>query len=117
MNERKIDPATGDIGFDGTAVKRTDSFRESVMQAVRCYLSTFLGECFTDGNAGVPWFNGILGESVVFSDYAKQVMREKILEVPGVKSVRSVQMKIDGRNISGRFSMVLDDGEAVNVEV
>lgn len=117
MNERKIDPVTGDIAFDGKSVKRTESFRDSVIQAVRSYISTFRGECFTDEDAGVPWFNGILGEGVAFADYAKQVVREKILEVPGVKSVKSVHVSIDRRNISGRFAIVLDDGESVEVEV
>ena len=117
MNERKIDPLTGDIVLDGTSVKRTASFAESVLQTVRSYISTFQGECFTDENAGVPWFDGVLGKGVAFADYARQVVREKILEVPGVKRVKSASIDISGRNISGKFSIVLDDGQAVSFEV
>lgn len=117
MNERKLDPVTGDIAVADGHVIRTASYEESVMQTVKTYISTFLGECFTDGNAGVPWFDEILGVDVIYSDYAMQVIKEKILEVPGVRSVEKVDVTINGRSLSGKISITLDNGERREMEL
>lgn len=117
MNERKLDLVTGDIAVADGHVVRTASYEESVMQTVKTYLSTFQGESFTDGNAGVPWFDDILGNDMLFSDYAMQVVKEKILEVPGVRSVEKVNVTIDGRNLSGKISITLENGERREMEL
>ena len=117
MNERKLDPATGDIYVSDKNVARTGSFRESVMQTVKTFLSTFQGECFTDYDAGVPWFDEILGADVLFSDYAIQVVKEKIISVPGVRSVDKAELSIDGRKISGKIALTLDNGERTEMEL
>lgn len=117
MNERKLDPVTGDIFADGGAVARIPDYRGSVIQTVKTYLSTFQGECFTDRKAGVPWFSDILGNDVLYSDYAMQVLKEKILAVPGVSKVERVDAKINGRTLSGNISIVLDNGERVKMEM
>lgn len=117
MNERKLDPVTGDIAVDDGHVVRTSSYEESVMQTVKTYLSTFQGECFTDGNAGVPWFDDILGRDVLYSDYSTQVIKEKILEVPGVRSVDKVNVTFEGRRLSGNIRITLDNGERRKMEL
>ena len=117
MNERKLDPVTCDIAVADGHVVRTASYEESVMQTVKTYLSTFQGECFTDGNAGVPWFDEILGVDVLYSDYAMQVIKEKVLEVPGVRSVEKVDVTINGRSLSGKISITLDNGERREMEL
>lgn len=116
MNERKFDG--NDIVYDAATKKvvRVSVYAESVMQTVKSVLSTFAGECFTNPEAGVPWFDGVLGQNVAFSDYAQQVIKEKILEVPGVNKVVNSSLKIDGRNISGKFTITLDNGETVQGE-
>lgn len=116
MNERKFDG--NDIVYDAATKKvvRVSVYAESVMQTVKSVLSTFMGECFTNPEAGVPWFDEILGQDTTFSDYAQQVIKEKILEVPGVSKVVSSSLKIDGRNLSGGFTITLDNGETMQGE-
>ena len=46
MNERKLDPATGDIYVSDKNVARTGSFRESVMQTVKAFLSSLIGALY-----------------------------------------------------------------------
>ena len=87
------------------------------MQTVKTFLSTFRGECFTDYDAGVPWLDEILGADVLFSDYAIQVVKEKILSVPGVRSVDKAELAIDGRKISGKIALTLDNGERTEMEL
>lgn len=117
MNERKLDNVTGDIAADGGSVVRISDYRDSVLQTVKTYISTFQGECFTDRSSGVPYFKGILGNDVLFTDYAMQVLKEKILSVPGVSKVNSVKASIKGRSISGKFSLTLDNGERIVLEI
>ena len=117
MNERKLDPLTGDIALAGGHVVRTSSFEESVLQTVKTFLSTFEGECFSDRNSGVPWFDKVLGAEIPFADYSRKIIEEKILTVPGVKRVVRTSMNFDGRKMSGKVTVVLDDGNQVNMEM
>ena len=117
MNERKLDPVKGDISVSDGHVVRTSSFVESVLQTVRTFVSTFEGECLTDRNAGVPWFDKILGSDVPYADYAKTIIEEKVPSVPGVKKVLRSSLNFDGRKMSGSLSVALDSGETATVEV
>lgn len=117
MNERKLNPATGDIYVEDGAVVRTDTFESSVLQTVKTFLSTFEGEDFTDRTAGVPWFDKVLGAEVPFADYSRRIIEEKILLVPGVKRVVRSQLNFDGRKMSGSIRIALDDGEVVDMEI
>ena len=62
-------------------------------------------------------FDDILGADVLFSDYAIQVVKEKILSVPGVRSVDKAELTIDGRKISGKIALTLDNGERTEMEL
>lgn len=91
-------------------IARALTFKQKVMRNISCVLKTFEGECFTDYDAGVPWFDNILGNSVLFTDEISQEIKDKILEVDGVEKVVDIAVKIDGRNVSGKFKVMLSDG-------
>ena len=46
-------------------------------------------------------------------DVAQKILREKIEKVDGVKEVVSIEIKADGRNISGKFSVRSKDDENI----
>lgn len=105
-NDVYMDPATG-------RVRRAESFKERTMRLIGTVLRTFQGECFTDYDAGVPWFDRVLGNSVLFADEIGAEIKDKIKEIQGVESVEDMMVEVDGRNISGRYKVRLGNGETV----
>ena len=105
-NDIYMDPATGHV-------RRAETFKERTMRLIGSVLRTFQGECFTDYDAGVPWFDRVLGNSVLFSDEIGAEIKDKVKEVQGVESVEDMMVEIDGRNISGRYKVRLGNGETV----
>ena len=120
MNGRLLD-SDNDIhtepNGDGTfRVARATTFRERTMRLVGTVLRTFQGECFTDRDAGIPWFDDILGNQANFVDEIVAELKEKILEVDGVEGVESVTVRTSGRNVSGTYSLRLSDGSTESGE-
>lgn len=105
-NDIYMDPATG-------RVRRAESFKERTMRLIGTVLHTFQGECFTDYDAGVPWFDRVLGNSVLFADEIGAEIKDKIKEIQGVEFVEDMMVEVDGRNISGRYKVRLGNGETV----
>lgn len=103
-NDVYLDPASG-------RVRRAETLKERVMRLIGTVLRTFQGECFTDYEAGVPWFDRVLGNSVLFVDEISAEIKDKILEIDGVKSVDDMMVEVDGRNVSGRYKVSLTNGE------
>lgn len=116
MNGRLLDPETNDIYLDPATnrVARALTLRERVKRDIGCVLRTFQGECFTDYEAGMPWFDRVLGNSVLFADEIGEEIKEKVREVDGVESVEDMMVEIEGRNLSGRYHVKLEDGDTVN---
>lgn len=112
MKGRKLD-GTNDICLSGNGVARTGTLSSTVAQRVSTMLKTFQGECYTDRYHGIPWYGGILGESVLDIGYAKAILKEKIMEVPGVKDVQDISVTVKGRVLSGAFSLVCSDGSSI----
>ena len=55
----------------------------------------------------------MLGKSVLFADEIGEELKEKVLEIEGVASVDDMMVQIDGRNMSGKYKVTLDNGESV----
>lgn len=119
MNERSVDMENNDIYYDSVnrCVSRTVNFTDSTAQKIKTYLQTFVGECFTAREAGVEWYDRVLGQDILAVDAAKAEIREKILLVSGVKSVKDVSVRVEGRNTKFEYTVVLDDGSVVKDEV
>ena len=113
MNGRLLD-SNNDIFLDANGhVARASTLKERVMRLIGTVLCTFQGECFTDYEAGVPWFDRVLGNSVLFADEIGEEIKDKVREIEGVASVDDMMVEIEGRNISGRYRVTLDNGETV----
>lgn len=67
---------------------------ERVRQQVKVTLLTFLGEWFLDTGFGVPVLDKILVKSPRRAE-VEAIIRAKIRDVPGVKSVPRVDVRID----------------------
>ncbi len=119
MNERSLDKENNDIYYDSAnrCVSRTGGFVDSTAQKIKSYLQTFVGECFTAREAGVEWYDKVLGQDILAVDAAKAEIREKILLVSGVKSVKEVSVMVDGRNTKFEYTVVLEDGSVIEDEV
>lgn len=105
-NDIYMDPATGHV-------RRAETFKERTMRLIGTVLHTFQGECLTDYDAGVPWFDRVLGNSVLFSDEIGAEIKDKVKEVQGVESVEDMMVVVEGRNFSGRYKVRLTNGEVV----
>lgn len=112
MNEMALN-SSHDIFLDGDHIARIHSMAKKVRQAVHCLLKTEEGEAFTNAKHGVPWLEEIAGLPVPHLDVAQRIIREKIEAVKGVKSVISIDLHTDGRNLAGKFSVQSMDGETV----
>lgn len=120
MYEMKLG-GNNDIAIDGdhiarfTAVDKV-SFSRRVAQIAKAMLKTEEGEAFTDAGHGCPWFSKILGLPLVHLDVAKKIIRDKLEAIEGVKKVTRVELDADGRNISGSFTLLCEDGQTVTGE-
>lgn len=112
MNGRLLD-SDNDIFMDPVTghVRRAETFKERTMRLIGTVLRTFQGECFTDYDAGVPWFDKVLGNEVIFADEMSAEIKDKVLALQGVSSVEDMMVQIDGRNLSGRYKVRLTNGE------
>lgn len=100
---------------DGTfRIARAATFRDRTMRLVGTVLRTFQGECFTNRDAGIPWFDDILGNQANFTDEIAAELKEKILQVEGVEGVEGMTVKTSGRNVSGSYSLRLSNGSIEN---
>lgn len=111
MNGRLLDD-TNDVFLDPAThcTGRAFSLVDRIKRDIGTLLRTFEGECFVDGGVGIPWFDDVLGNSVLFADEINGELRDKILEIPGVQSVDTLNVTISGRNISGRYRVLVSDG-------
>lgn len=86
---------------------------KKVKQSVLCFLKTMEGECFTDRTYGIPWFDKVLGTPVAFLDAVQAIFREKIEQLEDVEKVVSVDLKSDGRNLTGSVRVQSKNGETI----
>ncbi len=68
---------------------------QAVAQAIRIRILMFRGEWFMNMDIGVPYFDGILGDSFDEAT-ARAAITAAILDAPGVIDVRSLSVELDG---------------------
>lgn len=82
---------------------------QQVALAVRIAINTFRGEWFLNTDAGVPYFQNILGRKVVATTAEfDSVIRAAILAVEGVNRVVSFESSFDHRNRVYEVSFTVD---------
>jgi hypothetical protein len=101
LRNRRWD-ASGDMTF-GHGARDYLQTSSAVAQRVVQMLRTFLGECFQDLTAGVPWIQPagsdaqpVMGGAVDLG-YAEAVIKAKVLALDGVASIVEVDLQIDSR--------------------
>lgn len=110
MNGRLLN-SNNDVYLDkDNHVARAKNKQERTMRLIGTTLRTNAGECLTDYEAGVPWFEDVLGNSVLFADEIGEEIKDKICEIDGVVGIEDMFVEINGRNISGRYKVRLDNG-------
>lgn len=122
MKELALNPSHDiELNASGTGIARIlgDGFRPQarrVKQAVLCLLRTNEGEAFTDGSHGVPWFEKILTLSETHLDLAQRILEEKIRALEGVRRIKTMELRTDGRNLSGSIAVECEDGSVAEAD-
>jgi hypothetical protein len=94
----------GDIVWSGGALQRVTDPLEAVRQLLESRMLLAAGEWFLDPAEGLPLYEKILGkprsESVI-----RQVLRDRILQTPGVMALKSLTVSIDpsARTLSASY--------------
>ncbi len=96
------------IGTNGKT-RLTASLSEEVQQNLWLRFQFFKGEWFLDPNAGVPWFQKILGVKNT-DDNVSNILKAVITTCPGVASLLSFSLGRDGRTIAPRFTCKIQNG-------
>ena len=79
---------------------------DAVAQAVQTRLKLWSGEWFLDVTDGTPFLSGILGKYT--NDTVDQLIKQRILETQGVKSILDYQGVYNGDNRSYTVSATID---------
>lgn len=85
--------ATGDMTFGNGSSNYLINTSAAVAQIVKTSLNLWVGEWFLAKNAGVPWSTSIIGRNTL--PIAIMIIRNAILNVPGVVSIGSVNFVAD----------------------
>lgn len=94
-----------------------------VAQRLQIKLRTFLGEVALNTQAGVPWFEEILGAKPQDLNRIDAIFREQILTAPEVESLEAFDLEFDAvtRRLSLSFTALTLYGpasvEALSLEV
>ena len=115
MSDLKLETDRTSAFFGDLVIEKGDLVNttgaEAVLQRVRQYLSTFLGEWFLDTRVGVPWFQQIMikGFDPVVVD---AVLKTTILNIPGVEELTKFELDLDTktRELTLTFKAIGDDG-------
>lgn len=117
MADIQLSVQTNDLVFDGEEFLLTKTTDETLAQRLRIKLKTFLGEWAFNIEAGVPWFQEILGKKGSKSK-ADSIIRQQVLDTPGVDEILDFQSVL---NTSSReyaiTSLVIKDADGGSVEV
>lgn len=84
----------GDLAFEGGDLKLLSGL-EALVQSVRIRLSFFKGEWFLDLDAGVPYYQEMLGKKPRV-ELLRSVFRKAIEETPGIDRVISLSVTFNG---------------------
>lgn len=99
MIDLAIDNLTGDLVIESGGFN-TVTGDEEIAQRVRTQIGRLLSEWFLNITLGIPWFGeqGLLGSKDVKSiDLA---LRRELKKVYGVKTIRTMNIVQQGRNVS-----------------
>ena len=106
--------AVADITFSEDGQLELVSGANAVGQHVRHRLLTFQGEWFLDTEAGLPWFDEILGNGASNNPavLAEALIKTEIWETPSVTDILSFDVSLNSKNrILGITNVVVQTSE------
>ena len=103
----------GDLVFTDSRLQMVDG-TEELGQRVRLALLTHRGEWFADETYGVPWRPDVLRKAPDLG-LIEAVLRAKVLDVPGVQTVKSLTVDLDyeARALAVDWEVIVGSSEAV----
>jgi len=108
MIDLKLNPRTRDLVLPIVPVDGA----ERVAQAVGIRLRTWLGEWFLDTTHGVPYLENILIKSAR-PEIVEAILRSQILQVKGVKSIKSFTLNLDQRSRKASITFSAESNEGL----
>lgn len=109
----KLDTLDHDLVFrNGDILTVTEG--DQTAQHLKIRLYTYLGEWFLDITIGTPYYEKILGQTTSAQEQAN-VIRRRILQTEGVKSIISLDFERAARQLSINGQVKLDNGETATV--
>ena len=85
---------------------------QRIQQAVGIRLRTWLGEWFLDTSHGVPYLENVLGKNRRL-EIVEAVLRSQILQVEGVKSIKSFTLSVDPHTRKSNIAFSADTAEGL----
>lgn len=111
-----INPDTHDLDFDNSGILKTIEENETAAQNIRLTLEAGKGDFELVPNHGTD-YEQILGRPFD-SGNTDEVIREAAFQEERLSAINEISVEEDDkRNIKISFSGVLDDGEAIRMEV
>jgi hypothetical protein len=109
-------PIAGDLRLDGTDVVLVEGI-EALEQEIRVRLLWWRAEWFLDLRQGVPYLEQLLGKGVSVATI-RSVLRAEIEAVPGVVSVPSIEIDLDGvtRFATVSIEVLAENGETLDLD-
>ena len=95
------------------------SGEKEIQQRILVSLRHYFGEYFFQRNAGLPWYQRILGMKGDYNSVSN-LIRDYVLNISGVEYVQKVDLNRVGRKYSVFLQVVIEEGEIVtfnNVEI
>jgi hypothetical protein len=109
----KLD-TTGDLDISDDALHLVDG-ADAIAQHVQIRLRLFKGEWFLDAEVGLPYYDTVLVKAPDLLAI-RSVIRQAILETPGVASLDGFEMEFDraARSLAVSFTATTDDGQQLD---
>lgn len=100
----KLNPDTHDLALGRNRDLVLIDGAEQIAQQIEITLLTFLGEWFLDTTFGVPYLERIMVKSPSRAQI-ESIMRTKVLAVPGVSAVPTVEIEIESATRRARITL------------
>ena len=117
MNVRKLS-SSGDYSF-GQNKKDYVGGAEATAQAIKTKILLFYGEWWEDIGLGIPMFQSIVGQTdpATIQNSLSMLLQKRIAEVSSVKTIDSINVQLNKRQITVIIDVTDKNNESTSVEV
>lgn len=111
-----LNPSTWDLELDSSG---NIAVADSVYQQAQDIASagrTFTGDLYYDQEAGIPYFENVLGTHGFPLSLYKMYLEEAAVSIPGVVSANA-QLNMQGREVTGAILFTNKDDESGRIQL